>query len=246
MAERHGNPAAEHGLGLDEMGSSDRRTFLRRAGLAGAAAVAWSAPQLVSMPVASAQGTCAPVTLDWDNFTADSTFNSTLVGGITVGVTTTALAATTLLSTNRTIRATPNGGFTGQALQLQQLPNASGIGQDVDITFSSPVSNVSFSFYDIDNQTGSGWGDRIRIDTTPFTFNVPSGSNVIGNGTGNGNNRFRNSVLNDNLDDDEALGNVTLTWAGPLSLIEFRYTNAVNTGGGNMRIGISDITFTPC
>ena len=70
----------------------------------------------------------------------------------------------------------PNGSFTQKALQFQQLPDATGRGQLVTFTFSAPVSNVAFTFYDIDNMTGIGWGDRIQMVTTGYTSASPAGA----------------------------------------------------------------------
>ena len=227
-----------------------RVTSSRRAALGKMAAVggaAWVAPQIVSMPAAAA-ATCAPGTLDWDSFTTGATFTSATVNGVLVTLNTTTLAGTTILASNRTIRASPNGSFAQKALQFQQLPNAVGVGQVITFTFDAPVSNLSFTIYDIDNLFG-GWGDRIEIIGAGYTSSIPGSftpatptGNVIGTGTAA--NLFRGSNTNANWDDNSNRGNVTISYAGPITLFGFRYTNAANTGGGNMRIGISDISWS--
>ena len=231
----------------DDIGLSRREALRRTAIGAGVAGAAWAAPQIVSTEAAAA-ASCNAGTLSWGGFTVGSTFTSTTVNGVTVTLTTATLPGTTTLSTNRTIRASPNGGFSQRVLQFQQLPNAIGIGQDITFSFDAPVSNVSFSLYDIDNLFG-GWGDRIQVLTTGYTSTIPSTftpvtptGNVIGDGTAG--NRFRGSNTNANWDDNSNRGNVTLTYAGPITSFSFRYQNAANTGGGNMRIGISDITWS--
>ncbi len=217
---------------------TDRRRLLI-GGVAGVAA--WVAPSVTGLDAAAAMVSCMPGTLDWDSLVTGSTYTTSVVNGVSVTLTVAPLAGTTLLATNRTIRASPNGSFNQKALQFQQLPNAIGIGQNVTFTFSAPVSNVVFTFYDIDNLVG-GWGDRILMLTTGYTSTIPAGSTVIGNGTAG--NLFRNSLLNTNFGDTDNRGNLTLTYAGPITSFAFRYTNAVSTGGANQRIGLSDMSWT--
>ena len=220
-----------------------RRAFLRRAAIVGA--VAWTAPiVLSSTDIAGAVGSCAAV-LDWDTFTTGAMFTSAVVSGVTVTLSVVALSGTTLLATNRTVRAASNGSVNQKALQFQQDPDAVGIGQTIAFSFSKSVRNVSFTLYDIDNTTGNGWGDRVQVNTSGYTFSIPSDGTVTGNG-GSGNNQFRNTQTNNNLGDASDQGNVTLTYAGPISSFQFTYRNAANTGGPNMRIAISDISFSTC
>ena len=119
------------------------------------------------------------------------------------------------------------------------------------------MTNVSFAFYDIDNSIG-GWADRVSFSGTPATGGpalgplpttivttnaawTPTTSHVSGAAT-NASPLF-NTDTNTNLGDGSALGNVTLTFAGPTSRIAFNYKNGPNTGGGNMRIGLGPVTF---
>jgi hypothetical protein len=227
-----GGPGGSTGTG--------RREFLRRAAVAGT--LGWVIPTVLSVQPAAAAGSCT-VVLDWDTFTVGSVFSSATVGGVTVSLSVAALPGTTLLATNRTVRAAPNGSFNQRALQFQQLPNNVGIGQTITFTFSRSVRNVTFSLYDIDNLTG-GWGDRIQMVTSGYTSTAPSGSTVIGDGTAGS--PFRNSQSNNNLADTSNQGNLDLTYAGPISSFAFVYRNGTNTGGSNMRIGLSDIRFDIC
>ena len=193
-----------------------------------------------------------------NSFATDSLFTSAVVGGVTVTVSRTLFPGTTELPTNRTIRAAPSGSLaTQKALQFQQLPNSTNIGQTIAISFSKAVTNVSFAFYDIDNLVG-GWGDRVSFSGTPApgapatgpvpssitTTNAawsPTASHVVGSGTSAL--PLRNTDTNSNNDDTTALGNVTLTFAGPTSSVVFNYRNSTNTGGINMRIGLGPIRF---
>ena len=226
---------------------------------AAAGAIGWTAPVILdSITSPAAASSCTTSTLNWNSFTTDSTFSKATVGGVTITITRFLFAGTTELSTNMTIRAAPNGSLaTQKALQFQQLPNAIGIGQTISIAFSKSVTNVSFAFYDIDNLVG-GWGDRVAFQGTsapgaPATGPLPSTVSVTNaawtpttstvTGTGTSASPLRNTNTNQNDGDDSALGNATLTFAGPTSAVVFNYTNAVNTGGGNMRIGLGPITF---
>ena len=227
--------------GIGSEGQS-RRRFLRRAAVAGA--VGRTVPTILTMSPAGAVGSCT-LTLDWDTFTVGTVFTSTTISGVTVSLTVVPIAAppTTLLATNRTIRAAPNGSFPQQVLQFQMLPNATGIGQTITFSFSSSVQTVKFSFYDIDNLTG-GWGDRIQMNTAGYTSTFPAGTTVIDAGAAG--NLFRNSQVSNNLNANSNQGNPGISYAGPISSFQFVYSNAANTGGGNQRIGISDITFDKC
>ena len=57
---------------------------------------------------------------------------------------------------------------------------------DDHVLLQQPGDNVAFTFFDIDNQTGNGWGDRITMITTGYTFTpafTTRRHHVIGNGT---------------------------------------------------------------
>src|SRR5262249_27217523 len=118
---------------------------------AAAGAIGWTAPVILdSLTSPAAAASCTTSTLNWNNFTTDSSFSKATVSGVKITVTRTLFAGTTDLSTNLTIRAAPNGSLaTQKALQFQQAPDASGIGQTISIAFSKSVTNVSFAIYDI-------------------------------------------------------------------------------------------------
>ena len=238
-------------------GVHSRRAMIRAAAAAGA--VAWTAPVIVdSVTSPAAAASCTVKTLNWNSFSSGTTFTSGSVGGVTVTVARTLFTGTTELATNKTIRAAPNGSLaTQQALQFQQLPDAVGVGQTIAITFSASVTKVTFALFDIDNLVG-GWGDRVSFSGTPATGGptvgplpttitttnaawTPTSSHVTGLATSAS--PLLGSDPNTNLGDSSALGNVTLSFAGPLTAVVFNYKNAVNTGGGNMRIGLGPISF---
>lgn len=223
----------------------DRRALLRRIAVGGA--VVWSTPMLQSVASAQALPSCGfPKTLDWDTLPTNSIFTSTSVLGTTVSMAISGVTNTTLLPDNGRILNTQAGGQvpTQKHLRFEMTPDndsaTNGSRQTITFTFSQPVTNVSFRFFDIDN-LNDAWGDRIVINTTPFTFST-AGSTVIGAGTNT--NRFRNSQASNNLPATSDDGNVQVSFAGPLTSFSFTYRNEGEEGGQNQLISISDITFT--
>ncbi|WP_436796301.1 hypothetical protein [Actinospongicola halichondriae] len=227
-----------------------RRAILRGLAVGGAATLA--VPTVLSRPVgAQTLGSeCLPGVLDWDDYDAGTAFTNAVIEGTTVSISSQILGSTSVLSDNLTIQNGPHGGVNQRFLKLNQLPSQSSFnnGQVITIAFSPQVTNVQFTLTDIDN-VFNGWGDRVLINQAGFVATTPVGSTVIGTGQVLANlvrDPFRNSVLNSNYNDSSPGGNVTLTFAGPINSLSFRYYNQSNTGGGNQRIGISDITFDPC
>lgn len=221
----------------------DRRALLRRMAVGGA--VVWATPMMHSVASAQAEASCGLGVLDWDTFTTGSAFTNTVIGNTTISMAISGVTNTTLLPNNGRILAGPAGGINQKHLRFEMTPtnssNANGSRQTITFTFSNPVSNLQFTFFDIDNVTNA-WGDRIVMNTTPFTFSVPAGGDVIGVGTNA--NRFRNSVGNNNLPATSNEGNLTITYAGPLTTFSFTYRNEAQAGGQNQLISISDMTFT--
>lgn len=202
----------------------------------------WATPILLSTPAAAAEPSCGPGVLDWDTFTTGSIFSSAVVGNTTVTITGIAASGTTLFASNRQVTAGPAGGVYQKYLRFEMLPNASGRNQTITIAFSNPVTNLSFSLYDID-ALNDAWRDEVFINTAGYTWSIPSGSNVL-KGTGGNSNRFRNSNTNNNSSETSGTGNVNLGHPGPITSFVISYANGNQSGGGNQWIGLSDLTFT--
>ena len=218
----------------------DRRALLRR--LAAGGAIAWATPIVLSTPAAAAEPSCGPGLLDWDTFTTGSIFSSAVVGNTTVTITGIAATGTTLFASNRQVTAAPAGGVNQKYLRFEMLPNAVGRSQTITIAFSNPVTNLSFSLYDIDAVT-SAWRDELFINTAGYTWSIPAGSGVQ-KGTGGNINRFRNSNTNNNAANTSNAGNLNLGHPGPITSFVIAYTNGDQSGGQNQWIGLSDLTFT--
>jgi len=239
----------------------DRRKLLAQIGVGGA--IAWAAPALSG--TALAQGTpsgCTPQALDWNSFATGSSFSSTIVGGVTVGVTTTHFGGSSASSSgggNLTIQAAPHGGINGKSLRINQNAVTNG-GAVVTFTFSAPVQNIAFMVTDIDNSSGN-WSDRVTPTTPGWGYTIPSTSTIIGvGGTGNGTGgtttdgnggsdtntgAFRNSQNNINLNDNSDDGNLILTHAGPTTSFAWQFWCG-GYQGSNQRINVSTINFMTC
>lgn len=245
-------PPDEHGRPED----LDRRDALRKLAVGGA--VVWSAPLIAKTAHAASATSCTNNVLDWNGFTANTTFSSTTVGGVTFSLSPNPASSaffggTSALGTNRNIRTGPQGGQAGQALRFEQTPINNG-GQNIIFNFSQTVYNVNYTITDIDNSIGGGWSDRIQIvSPTNYTFTVPPQANdgqptatadtftVIGDGTAA--DRFRNGNNNYNYLNDFDNGNVTLTFPGPLTQIHMQFRCGSTQGGGNQLINVLNIGF---
>jgi hypothetical protein len=111
----------------------------------------------------------------------------------------------------------------------------------VTITFSTAVSNLSFKIHDIDHVTGD-WLDQVIV-VAPAGYSAAKGAHVIGTGTAA--DPFRNST---SFDDpiESGLGDVQLSWAGPVSQVQFTYRAGITGGATNQHIGIGNISFSDC
>lgn len=221
----------------------DRRALLRR--MAAGGAVVWASPMMQSVASAQAAASCGPGIIDWDTFATGSVFTNTIVGNTTVSMAVSGVANTTLQPDNGRILAGPAGGLNQKHLRFTMSSdngtNNNGSRQTVTFSFTNPVTNLAFTFFDIDNQTGNGWGDRLVMNTAGYTSSIPAGGLVIGTGTNA--DRFRNSNANLNLANTDNRGNLTIQYAGPISSFSFTYRNQVSTNSIQL-ISIGDMTFT--
>ena len=219
-----------------------RRQLL--AALAAGTVGSLAAPLVRTVPAAAqVVASCAPETLDWDDFDVDDVFTSTLVGGTTVSFSTTGFNGVTFRPQNGTVQPEPWGGFNGQYLRLDMVPAQQFDGQQLTFTFSQPVVNLTLPLLDVDNQAGA-WGDRV-IPSAGFTASIPGTSTIIGAGTLTPFDPFRNTS-GTNVASTATTGNFSVTWAGPVTSVDILYFNQQYTGGVNQAIGIGDITFQPC
>jgi hypothetical protein len=221
------------------------RLIGRRAVARGAA---WSVPVValaVAAPAsASTSGGCLTGKLDWDGLKNDKQTGKILVPTGSTGVTVT--VATTGDNTadgNGVVTDTITGGLS-KVMRFTSLNKRNNTVQQVTVTFSKPVRNVSFSLLDVDSRESFGsaaYEDLVTILTAGWTGSKHS--NVIGDGTPAHPYRAKNS-------DSPVLGssdasNVDLSFAGPLTSISFAYAQDGRVTGDPF-IGISDIVFQSC
>jgi hypothetical protein len=216
----------------------------------------WTAPAIVvgvAAPAYAASCTSA-YRLNWGTtpYTTSSnsgsaTVSATSGGGTPVVVTfaSTITGSVNRSSENLTVPATTNIGGLGageRGLSLRHTNISSGRSnrQTVNITFSRPVTGLSFTFTDIDSNeswlSGDFW-DRIELSGVR-TF--VSAANVTGQGT-QAQPWYLNNDDND-LGDTSSAGNVTVTYAAAVTSITVVYWS--NQAGGDQRVFLGDFTFT--
>ena len=159
-------------------------------------------------------------------------------------------------SRNGQIQSSPFGAIAENSIMFEQSPAKDG-GQTITFSFSKTVYELSFTITDIDNgndnQTGIiGASDLIVIvSPTTYTYTVPIGSSVIGNGTSVGTTTtsgpFRNT--NDlNYDKSSPSGNIQISVPGPLTSLTF--TLSLSTSQVvtylTQQITIGSISFKDC
>jgi hypothetical protein len=222
------------------------RLIGRRAVTRGAA---WSVPVVaVAMAApasANTSGACTSGKLDWDQLANGDQTGKVLVPlggtGVTVTITTTGDNGA---ANNGQVTATTTGGQS-KVMRFYDLNNKTNTSQQVTITFSKPVRNVSFSLLDVDSQTGS-FGSQAYEDLVTIVTAGWSGTkhaNIVGDGTPAHPYRAKNAdspVAGSSPD-----SNVDLGFAGPLTSISFIYGQDGKVNGDPF-IGISDISFQYC
>ena len=247
-----------------------RRTLVRTA--------AWSVPvvSMASMAPAFASSPCDPLTdqvLDWDGtktvytrsspVSASAMFDPDGVGPIPI------LSLTIAASYSGKMQA---GSETSNANALQVAPSIGGLGVSglgleqatlsktpqgrsdsgtYTFTFTRPVTNLRFTYTDIDSASGDFWD---YLEPSPGFSVVSQGGGVATdfNGTG-GAQRFFGKTSSAAVDNTTgSSGNLALSYAGPVSSFSLTYWNGAasfaNKVDSNQIVYISDMTFDydPC
>ncbi len=223
---------------------------------------------------ASCGSTDVNYALDWNN-TARTTYAppSTPTGAGTRTGTATALApagsggsslnvtfaSTTVGTVNRTannliVGGTNVGGLGGPGLQLthDNIQTGRGNRQEVVITFSRPVTGLSFGIVDIDSSTGN-WYDQVELTgTTGVGTNAAAytqspvatttDNSVVVWGDGSQGQPWRPRAGNLNVGSGQSAGNKVVTFTTAVKTLTLVYWNSA--GGGNQIIALSDFNFT--
>lgn len=199
----------------------------------------WAVPVVLAASAAPAYAAsnCLPVTLYWSAFVNDALFNSTTVGGVRVSL----RQANIVNPQDVNYDGEPNNGRiygstlggTSKSLTFAVYPTFGGAGTTPTISFDQPVTDVQFTFLDIDASVG--FQDQVTISTPGYTV-VSMGSTITRSG-----NTFSGNGL---VPSTSTSGNLAVRWAGPVSNITFSYRQGYGDWDSAF-IGISDITFTP-
>lgn len=208
-----------------------------------AKAVAWSVPAVAvtaPAPAVAASRPCAPVMMAWSAMGSSSVSSGqkATVGGTTVTYTDT---GATGAPRNSTLTTGNVGGIpAGQGLALTCPNGTSTTAQTIAFSFSSPVTNVSLTIADID-WDNSAFQDRIVINTPGFSG--VRGSQITGSGTAASPYQAVSSVSG-GVPNTSSAGNVTVTWAGPLTQLSMTYDQGGIVSGSPF-VAVSGLTFTP-
>lgn len=211
--------------------------------------MAWAAPVVAASAATPAlAASCAPVTYTGaftqaNVYRVPSSYTWTNTAGdtITLAVSTSAYGGKTLPQNNLSAAGGINVGYNGQGdlsgdgLQLQQ--NGSG-GQVLTITFSEPVTDLTFTVADID-WNGSNYRDSVVLSPAPTT--VANGSQVRGGGTTGA---PLTSVTNREVNSGTVDNRSTVTYDGPVSSFTLDFSST--TGTTPQQIFLTDLTFTAC
>lgn len=174
-------------------------------------------------------------TIDWSDLGSN--------GNFTIGTGTSEIGVAITTSTN-------SDGQTG-SVATQGSPAENGLwvndltsGVTTSLNFDSPVQDLSFEIYDLD-QNGSDWDERITILATDAEGNVfpISYSDLAASHSVSGSTIDASGTASTTTDTSGASDSVTVSIAGPITGLEIIFEpgdGATETGA----IGLSDITLT--
>lgn len=231
----------------------NRRRFIQ-AGVAGTAAAAtWTAPTILSLDRAVAGASCALTgTLNWNTIGVGNPFTSTTLAAsgpypaLTISLANTTVGTPTAVTGNQLVQLTPNpyGGQASPFYKYFMNNNAANEGYTGTFTFSSPVWNLQFTIFDIDRNLAAapatGFQDKVYLTSSAaFTFTQPAGGLPTGVGT-SGNPWV--GTTNTAVPDNSNLGNVSVTFAGPISSFSMTFLSG-NLLNRQQSVGISNLTF---
>ena len=208
---------------------------------------------VASAAPAQAASRCDPVTFRWFNAAAgrprNTFFSSGSVGGVTVTGSVTGPHAGTH---NNQISPTTDGpSYNGYTSYYEQQLNGAAVRTGAPLTttllFSQPVKNLSFTFFDIDQNDISadpGFTDGVAITShsaASGSFTTVVNSAIVGAGTSSDPWRARQGT--GQIEGKE--GNVAVTFQVPVSSFSWDFTDRTTKTGPGHYIGLTDLTFTP-
>lgn len=234
------------------MSELDRRAFLTKAGVVGAAAgAAWVAPSVTGAFSAFAGSSCTTTgSIVWSDEGTGTPPTSYTRGpsGNTVTITRslTAVGTPNGLTDNDTVVYEQSGGSTHYWYEIFMDNNAEGEGYEATFSFNRNLYNVKFTLIDIDwSGSGNGFIDDVWLTATggntSFTASYPSSTPSF-SGSGTASDHWRGDAEAATNSND---GNVDVTFAGPITSFTIHYLGDANSGTNpnQQAIGLNDITF---
>ncbi len=247
------------------MADLDRRVFLQRAGIAGAAAgAAWLAPSITGASTAFAGTSCISGTgaINWADYTTNSTPPTSFTKGpsgnqVTITRSITAVNTPNPTSENNTVRSAAYGSGSTHKFYKMMMSNGSnwsGVGYDATFTFNKPLYTVAFSLFDMDSTLGTydpsdyNFVDVVWLTATGSnqTFSATYSPSRTFSGDGTSTTHWQGTSL---ATDAGVTGNADVTFDGPITgfTIHYRSGNADSTSPyedtTQQSIGLGDITF---
>jgi Ca2+-binding RTX toxin-like protein len=174
--------------------------------------------------------------LDWSKIGANGSY-SLADGADTIGLT----ISTTTNAAGKTATATSTGTPSSPALWVSGLKDP----VTSTLTFDSPVSNFSFSIYDLDSKA-SGWDDKITILVTDAQGNVQTvnfgdlAADPYHSNDGNVLNADGN--FSSGVETAGAKDSVNISIAGPVSQIQFIFDNGESFATSGV-FGVGNMSF---
>ncbi len=184
-------------------------------------------------------------TLSWTtsaNTNLVSATDSNTSTGITVTTHTTQFGGVPTFGSTIVNNASANGSPTGYVYMTQTGNVANNTqGQTTTFTFSEPIYNLSFTVFDIDGgATCCGWNDIVDFSSdigVPIS-GTPAANVAYNLATGR-------ASANANVNISNGLGNVTVTWAGPVTSVTVKHFVGTQTAAiGGQYVAIGPLTFT--
>ena len=184
-------------------------------------------------------------TLSWTtsaNTNLVSATDSNTSTGLTVTTRTTQFGSLPTFTSSVVNSGSANGSPPGY-VYMTQTGNVANTtqGQTTTFTFSEPVYNLSFTVYDIDGgATCCGWNDIVDFnsDNGVPTSGTPAANVAYNLATGR-------ASANANVNITNGLGNMTVTWAGPVTSVTVKHFVGTQTAAiGGQYVAIGPLTFT--
>lgn len=220
---------------------------------------AWVVPVIVvaaAAPMAAASPCSESHTFSWGSFvpnvpaapTAPNT-GGTIASNSGANIMTVSTNRTTgMPNNNLRVSTAADAGFPGGTpyLEIAMPLGVVGSSQTVTFSFSAPVSNLSFTIGDIDSDGGAvlpWYHEGVYMGTAPTTAVL--GAAITGTGTSAA--TAWHGPLGTSIGAGSSAGNVTLTYAGPLTTLTLTLVDLItSTIGAGHSVDVFNLTYVGC